>query len=243
MEDIIDLAGSNILLISAAYAGDLPKIQSFITKGVDVNIKNNKGETLLMQIAALSNRVDIARFLIERGNAYIDAIDNKGYTALMKAVEGNNVEMVRLLYCKRASVFIKNNDCKTVVDLVNEDTDIYIKACLQKRFDEVEIIISFLDDLLKEHPRLLGATTEDLGILFMLPSLNETDFIMAAYNKNMWNPIDLWEKIVAISLVDIIEKSAPRDCRTDSEESLYSLDSKKHNTSPEIEVLGDVDEI
>ena len=82
-------------LIQAALSGGVEGVRYTLSKGADVNAKNNNGATALMA-AAMVNSKYIAELLIEEG-ADTSVVDNTGYTALMTAVVMLNFEVAGFL--------------------------------------------------------------------------------------------------------------------------------------------------
>ena len=86
---------SNNNLISAAEKGNVKLVKEFLTKGADVNAKDNQGYTALMW-AAYNGHIDVIKELLLNG-ADASAKDYKGYTALMWADEQGYTDIVQLL--------------------------------------------------------------------------------------------------------------------------------------------------
>lgn len=63
---------------------DTNKVQTLLSNGLDCNLKNEEGQTLLMKAAAVGN-LDLVKILIKAG-AEVNATDPQGWTALMKAL-------------------------------------------------------------------------------------------------------------------------------------------------------------
>ena len=81
--------------IAAAKDGRNANVQSLLDEGADVNAKDWRGGTALMQ-AAQSGHIGTVRILLDRG-ADVNVQDHFGQTALTKAIHGNHVEIVELL--------------------------------------------------------------------------------------------------------------------------------------------------
>jgi len=71
-------------LFEALRQGDAAKVQAAVKHGVDVNSRDDGGNTLLMQ-AAVYSTPSLMQFLLERG-ADPKASNERGYTALMRAM-------------------------------------------------------------------------------------------------------------------------------------------------------------
>ncbi|MBQ6668483.1 MAG: ankyrin repeat domain-containing protein, partial [Deltaproteobacteria bacterium] len=86
--------------------------------GVDVNARDEDGNTALMAAARQNPSPEVAEMLLHAG-ADINAKDNDGWTALMLAAFQNpNPEMVRVLLDAGADISAQNAKGKTVRDLV-----------------------------------------------------------------------------------------------------------------------------
>ena len=82
-------------LAVAAHRGHKEVAELLITKGADVNVKNQRGRTPLYD-AAIWDRKDIAKLLFDAG-ADVNAKDNDGKTPLDAAKEENKNEIADLL--------------------------------------------------------------------------------------------------------------------------------------------------
>jgi cytohesin len=72
--------GKHGTILSATGGGDIEAVKEFLAAGVDVNAKNDWGETPLHR-AAVKGRKEMAELLIAKG-ADVNAKDNKGRTPL-----------------------------------------------------------------------------------------------------------------------------------------------------------------
>lgn len=227
-------------LIALIKNGDLASLQTAISQeGIDINQKDSDGRTLLMH-AVLAGAKEVAEMLIKVANANVDLIDKDGKTALMMAAERSDEKTVELLYCCKASVLIKNNDGNTVADLVNvPGSNKFIKEFIAKRIYEINIIITLLNDLLKNNSSMnKNLSEEDLLLFREVSDVNEIDFMLAAFHhradyrdssyKILWDPIEVWDRICEVRLKS---RAMSLSSSTDSEESDASF-SVRHDTSP-----------
>src|SRR5215471_20786176 len=68
----------------ALRRGDMAKLKTEIAAGIDLNSRDNDGNTLLMQAAVYGTARDI-EFLVAHG-ANVNAANKAGHTALMRAM-------------------------------------------------------------------------------------------------------------------------------------------------------------
>ena len=107
---------------NAVMKGKIRAIHSFIKEGVDVNEKNEVGDTLL-HIATGYNDYKIVRLLIENG-ANINAKDGHDQTPLHVACKvnhgwgDNSLKLLKLLISAGAEVNAKNGDGNTSLHVV-----------------------------------------------------------------------------------------------------------------------------
>ena len=81
--------------IWAVQNGDIEAVKASLASGADVNKKDSRGWTALMQ-AALYNHIDIVRLLLSDG-AQVDAEDDAEDTAWILAAELGHVELADML--------------------------------------------------------------------------------------------------------------------------------------------------
>mmetsp|Transcript_1856 Transcript_1856/g.5541 ORF Transcript_1856/g.5541 Transcript_1856/m.5541 type:complete len:400 (-) Transcript_1856:6-1205(-) len=93
---------------------DFVAVVDQVSDGVDFNAKDKRGHTALM-IAARENiegSLELVRFLTD-ARAYIEAKDEKGFTALMHACRNGNLRVVKHLIEVGASLSARSNDSRT----------------------------------------------------------------------------------------------------------------------------------
>jgi ankyrin repeat protein len=91
--------GDDVSLHTAAYIGDLQRVEKFIAESADVNAEDRKGQTAL-HYAAKAGEITVAEFLIANG-ADVNAGDD--WTPLQEAAYYSK-EMVELLLAKGANI-------------------------------------------------------------------------------------------------------------------------------------------
>lgn len=103
-------------LIRAARNGDILEVRSLLNMGVDVDAKDNNGETALITASSpYQGNIAIIETLIKRG-ANINAKNNDGWTALMIASSYiGNINIVKLLLINGADVNARNHEGGTAL--------------------------------------------------------------------------------------------------------------------------------
>lgn len=101
---------SETLLFRACSQGDLNRVKHLLDEGVNVNARQQDGETPLM-FAAVEDKTDVVELLLDRG-ADIDAVSIENETALVRAVGMSRYETVALLL-KRGANIEKSNPLMT----------------------------------------------------------------------------------------------------------------------------------
>ena len=89
-------------LIESAKLGDLLKIKELLEKGVNVEARDNTGNTALIW-AAWAGHADVTQVLIAAG-ADLEARDNAKDTALIAAFQGGRADIVRTLFSAGAKL-------------------------------------------------------------------------------------------------------------------------------------------
>lgn len=92
-------------LLQAAAEGDIAQIKSLLSKGVEINTRDERGLTPLHH-AASSGHNDIVELLIAKG-AETNSKDKWGYTPLYYAIWSQHKDIVKLLVAKGADVSLK----------------------------------------------------------------------------------------------------------------------------------------
>ncbi len=98
-------------LMEAAFKGDMAKLKKLLTKGADINDRDNDRSTPLM-VAASQGHAAIVRELLARG-ADINVQNKYGWTPLMLATAAKHTEIIKLLLSKGADPEISKQDGST----------------------------------------------------------------------------------------------------------------------------------
>lgn len=126
-------------LIDAVKKGDLEKTKKLVTQGVDVNVVDQDGESILM-LGILGKYNQIAAYLIEKG-ANVNFKDKNFSTPLMAAANTGDIVLIKLLVSKGAIVdkldkdgfsalmyAISNNNPEIVKFLADKKADVNRKT-------------------------------------------------------------------------------------------------------------------
>ena len=128
-------------LMYASLRGHLEIVKYLISKGADVNAKNDDGWTALMY-ASLRGHLEIVKYLISKG-ADINAKNDNGLTALMAASgDKGKLEIIKALVEGKGgllSVFSKGADVNAQDD--NGETAL-MRACANGKLEIVKYLIS-----------------------------------------------------------------------------------------------------
>ena len=102
------------ILMRAANEGDLKTVQSAVEAGMDINVKDEGGATML-HYATNHYQIEVMKYLILKG-ADVNAQSNGGTTPLNHAVVSNTTEAVALLLANGANPNIKGSNGLTALD-------------------------------------------------------------------------------------------------------------------------------
>ncbi len=97
--------------------GDEPALHTALDTGLDANLVNKNGWTLLM-LAALEGSVTLGKLLLGKG-AQLDARNQHDETALSLAAQKGHIELLKLLKDRGASVACKPHGTSLVQWLIN----------------------------------------------------------------------------------------------------------------------------
>ena len=118
-----DIDGKSPLMYACMIA-DLALVQKLLSSGANVRARSKKGKTTALLLAAGYSNSDIFNKLIASG-ADINAKDINGFTVLHYAVEGGNIETVKLILNTGYNVNTKSNEGATAlfrVEFVSDES-------------------------------------------------------------------------------------------------------------------------
>ena len=108
-------AVSTEYFLGLCYSGTAQQVEEAIQAGADVNAKDQKGVTALMNAARWNSDLEVITVLAEAG-ADVNAKDQKGVTALMNAAGWNsNFEVITVLIKAGADVNAKDQNGETAL--------------------------------------------------------------------------------------------------------------------------------
>lgn len=103
----------NYPIHEAARVGKLERVKYLVSKGANVNARNNAGETPL-HCAAYNGHIEIAGYLLSEG-ADIDARDKNGSSPFHDVIKISKVKMARYLATQGANIDTKDDYGKTPI--------------------------------------------------------------------------------------------------------------------------------
>lgn len=100
--------------LEAVQRHDIPKVQSLVKAGADINEKMPNGRPALTY-AVLGEDLKMLAWLLENGASPDDCLAE--HSPLFHAVQANRLATVRILLAHRALLHRKNHRGKTVIDV------------------------------------------------------------------------------------------------------------------------------
>ncbi|MGV8119577.1 MAG: ankyrin repeat domain-containing protein [Candidatus Xenobiia bacterium LiM19] len=113
--DVRDTNNGNTLLQLAAVKGSKDIAELLLSKGADINSKNNESQTPL-HFAAFNGETQLVKMLLSKG-AELNAKDCYGFTPLHNAASNGNKETVEYLISKGAGINIRTSRGSTPLHL------------------------------------------------------------------------------------------------------------------------------
>lgn len=98
----------------AARRGQVERVEQILKSGFDINLKNDKGHSILM-LAAYNGHYDLVQFLIEQG-ADVNSVDHSGSSILMGVIFKGHTPIFDLLVKAGADLEIQNQKKQTALD-------------------------------------------------------------------------------------------------------------------------------
>ncbi|XP_061193099.1 putative ankyrin repeat protein RF_0381 [Saccostrea echinata] len=124
-------------LKETVFSGDIIALQKVLKSGVDVNVLDENGEPLLFT-PIVNGDMDTLKVLLPHTDVNMTNDDCR--TALMIAVEMNDIDMVKKLIKSGADVNRKDNSGKTSLLIALEDGNFKIAEYLIKHGSDVNVV-------------------------------------------------------------------------------------------------------
>ena len=140
IKKLLNKAKLNDDLLMASYEGNAERIKELLRKGADINARDRRGRTALMNASSDGNK-NIVEFLLDAG-AKVDMRDREGNTALLIASRnayGDSIEenkaIIRLLIKRGADLRLKNKKGLTALDMTRDESiKDFIKEIIKNKF-------------------------------------------------------------------------------------------------------------
>eukprot|EP00438_Fugacium_kawagutii_P019322 Skav202373 [mRNA] locus=scaffold1406:160285:161868:+ [translate_table: standard] len=176
-------------LHEAVKTGNIDKIQELLRANSDVNAKDERGRTALIEAARLIHEVDqeAGIRLLLGARADVEAADNDGLTSLILAVVCDHGNWIRLLLEARADVETADNHGTTaLITAVILDRQNCIRVLLEARAD-VEAAnndgaTALMCAAAKDHQNCVGLLLEARADVKAADNTGGTPLITAAFN-------------------------------------------------------------
>lgn len=111
--------------------GKIEEVKSYFSTKADINEQDSDGNSVL-HVASLENDADLVTFLLIKGaNPEIKNFESK--TPLMMAIENDCYDSIRALTNYNASVFSKNSEGKTTIEIAIEKDEIFYDLIINEK--------------------------------------------------------------------------------------------------------------
>lgn len=170
------------ILTIAAFNGKKDVVEYFLKKGVNVDAKDQDGNTALIK-ASINNQLEIVKYLIKNG-ADVNIKNNDAVTALIVAAYSGNFDVVNLLLKNGADVNTKTNDDRSALNyaIANGHIEV-VKILMEYEADLLGNFTAIYQDvlvaLIKQHSDIACIILKDdrYRRVFFNASLNPTIII------------------------------------------------------------------
>src|SRR5690606_30144404 len=117
-------------------SANLTIVKTLLECGANPNIQNDELMTAIMMICNRKYFCDyVAKkfiYILLKYNINLNLQDNKCNTALMYAIENNNIKFVKILLKKGANLHLKNNDGDTSLILASKYSENSLRLLFKK---------------------------------------------------------------------------------------------------------------
>jgi ankyrin repeat protein len=130
---------SETALMKACRRGHATVVQLFLSKDINMNVKNGSGYTAFM-LAWGFGALDVVKLFLERDDININEKKNLGNTALMFACRSGHEHVVSLLLTRKdLDIWVKDPHGTTALDLAKERNWDSIVAIMEERLRQNSI--------------------------------------------------------------------------------------------------------
>jgi len=161
--------GGNIELIDAAQNNNIDLVRQLLDNGIDINVRDDTGNTALARASQEEGHDDIVELLLEK-DANPNIQDHDGNTALMWASYNVNIEIIELLLNSGANTNIPDHDGVTVLMWATDEgyteiVELFLRAgadpTIQDKYGYTSLDMAYnngLTDIVELFKRHINAT-------------------------------------------------------------------------------------
>ncbi|XP_062589127.1 serine/threonine-protein phosphatase 6 regulatory ankyrin repeat subunit B-like [Saccostrea cucullata] len=128
------------VLHQAAWAGNVDIFKCMFHEVLDIECKTDSGKTVL-HMCCMNGKVDMCKYLLANYPDLVKIIDNDGWTVLLQAAWGGNIEIFELLIKEGLDVNSTTNQGETVLHL----------CCLSGKYKMCTYLVNKHPDLVKKN--------------------------------------------------------------------------------------------
>lgn len=166
---------------------DIKKIEKYLSKGIDLNHKDDKGKTILYHLVS-KRKIDAIR-LVLKYDVNLDSEDIYGKTVLDEAIEKNDSVMIRFLLENGSSVNRIKSSNRTVLQDVALEGNYKIFQILMKYNPDFDIKDSYgktilFDAIEGENLDIIKEVVNNISSLNTLDQNNQTALFHAVLKEN-----------------------------------------------------------
>ena len=126
-------------LIIAAIKGKKDEVMILLSKGANINHRDNRGMTALVYVLQ-NGYVEVAELLIEKG-ADVNAKNIKDWTPLIIVSKNGNLKIAERLIEEGANIYVKDNFNETVLIHISENLNKSNEKVKKDKFVQIAYII------------------------------------------------------------------------------------------------------
>ena len=172
-------------------------VHSFLSNGVDLEVRDDRNWTPLM-VAAFNGNLEFTKLLLQCG-AHISAKDKNGYTALHWAAYNGHVEVIKLLIEKEAEPNLPSQFGWTA--LMQAATRGHLLACAYLIFRGADVNLATSDGWTSLHKAANNGHTEVVKLLLAKGANRFAKYL------NGKTAIDLAIKAEHLDIVELLNKT------------------------------------